>query len=67
MTESPVEPASMIVDPESHRIFLPDEGWLTTEAFWDIYYHHPERLPGDIDFDAVNRLGPMPPAPTEQD
>jgi hypothetical protein len=66
MTESSVESASMIVDTESRRIFLPNEGWLTAEAFWDIYYNHAERLPEGIDFDAVNRLGPTPPAPAHQ-
>jgi len=65
-TEAAVEPASMIVDVENRRIFLPDEGWLSAEAFWDFYYHHADRLPEDIDFDAVNRLGPMPPAPVAE-
>jgi len=65
-TEAAVEPASMIVDVENRRIFLPDEGWLSPEGFWDLYYHHADRLPGGIDFDAVNRLGPMPPAPAAE-
>jgi len=66
VTDAAVEPASMIVDLESHRIFLPDEGWLTAEAFWDLYYNHADRLPEGIDFDAVDRLGPMPPAPAAE-
>jgi hypothetical protein len=61
-----VESSSTIVDLEAHRIFLPSEGWLSADAFWDLYYKHPDRLPADIDFDAVNQLGPMPPAPTTQ-
>lgn len=62
--ETGVEPASMVVDLDAQRIFLPNDGWLTAAAFWDLYYSHAERLPEGIDFDAVNRLGPMPPAPT---
>lgn len=62
-TPQVVEPSSLIVDVETQRIFVPSEGWITADAFWDLYYTHPERLPGDIDFDAVNQLGPMPPAP----
>lgn len=61
-----IESSSTIVDLEAHRIFLPSEGWLTADAFWDLYYNHPDRLPAGIDFDAVNQLGPMPPAPTTQ-
>ena len=57
-----VEPSSMIVDLEARRVFLPGEGWLTEDAFWEIYHDHPEKLPGDIDFDALIELGyPDPP------
>ena len=61
---SQVEPSSVTVDLETQRIFLPTTGWLTADAFWDLYYNHPEQLPPGIDFDAVNQLGPMPPTPS---
>ena len=61
---SAVKPSSVVIDLEARRILLPNEGWLSPDAFWDLYYHHPERVPEGIDFAAINQLAPMPPAPT---
>ncbi len=57
-----VTPSSMTVDLEGHRVFLPNEGWLTEEEFWRIYYEEPQRLPGELDFGALHKLG-YPSAP----
>ena len=65
-TPARVTPSSMQVDLEGRRVFLPHEGWLTAEEFWRIYFDEPQRLPGDLDFEAVNQLRPMSPAPTAQ-
>ncbi len=52
-----VTPSSMQVDLEGRRVFLPNEGWLTEDEFWRIYYEEPQRLPAGLDFEALKRLG----------
>lgn len=52
-----VTPSSMQVDLEGRRVFLPEEGWLTEDEFWRLYYEEPQRLPDGLDFEALRRLG----------
>lgn len=52
----PAEPTKFTVDAEGRRVFLPGKGWLSSSAFWDIYYNRPEELPGDIDHQALHSL-----------
>jgi len=47
----------MRVDLEGRRVFLPNEGWLTADEFWRIYYEEPQRLPAGLDFEALIKLG----------
>lgn len=47
------EPSRFFVDAEGQRVFLPGVGWKTVDEFWEIYYHRPQDLPGDIDHDAL--------------
>jgi hypothetical protein len=47
----------MQVDLERRLVYLPSEGWLNEDDFWDIYYNQPEKLPGTMDFDALGKLG----------
>ena len=44
------------IDLAGKRVFLPGDGWITSSAFWDIYYHFPHKLPGDIDFGLLHEL-----------
>ena len=62
--DTKIQIGELCIDLEARRILLPNEGWLSPDAFWDLYYHHPERVPEGIDFAAINQLAPMPPAPT---
>ncbi len=52
----PAEPTKFTVDAEGRRVFLPEKGWLSSAAFWDIYYNRPGELPGDIDHQALHSL-----------
>jgi len=47
----------MQVDLDRRMVYLPDQGWLNEDEFWNIYYNEPDKLPGDIDFDALLDLG----------
>ncbi len=38
------------------RVFLPGEGWISAEAFQDIYHNHPQKLPAEMDFEQVHEL-----------
>ena len=51
-TDSPMQ-----VDFETRQIFLPDTGWLSEDEFWNIYYNDPAKLPGNVDFEALQQLG----------
>jgi len=47
----------VVVDLENRLVFLPSLGWLSEDAFWDIYFNDPQKLPGNIDFDEIHKLG----------
>jgi len=56
----------LIVDLETRQVYVPDVGWLSEADFWVLYHEEPEKLPGDIDFEALRELGypvsdPTPP------
>ena len=55
----PRNPDTFTVDLENRRVFLPKQGWLDAAAFWDIYYNHPQDLPGEIDHEALEPLRSM--------
>ena len=55
----PADPDVFTVDLENRRVFLPKQGWLDAAAFWDIYYNHPQDLPGEIDHEALEPLRSM--------
>jgi len=48
------------IDLEKHQVLISSEGWISIESFWDIYNNHPEKLPGDIDFDLLQKLKDLP-------
>jgi hypothetical protein len=52
------DPTAFAVDAELRRVFVPGTGWITAEAFWDIYYHRPDELPADLDHDALTAIRP---------
>lgn len=52
-----VAAAKMQVDFDRRMVYLPDQGWLSEDEFWNIYYNEPDKLPGEIDFDALVELG----------
>jgi len=47
----------VVVDLENRLVFLPSTGWLSEDAFWDIYFNEPQKLPDNIDFDEIHKLG----------
>jgi hypothetical protein len=50
-TSLPVKKVEKLeIDLEQRRVLVPGEGWLSAQAFWEIYYLSPQKLPGDIDF-----------------
>ena len=55
ISKSTAEPAvpDMIVNPETREVYLSTTGWLSEEAFWDIYYNDPTRLPSNLDWEAL--------------
>ncbi len=53
---SALPPEGFTIDRAGERVFLPGQGWLGYAAFWDLYYNHPERLPHDVDHQALHRL-----------
>ncbi len=53
---APSKPAGFIVDVAGDRVFLPGKGWLKAAEFWEIYYNHPQELPGNIDHQALQLL-----------
>jgi len=44
------------IDLDRQRVMVPGEGWLSAQAFWEIYYAEPQKLPGDIDFAALREF-----------
>lgn len=54
--EVPPAAEPFAVDLERRMVRLPDRGWVSSEEFWDIYYHRPQELPGDLDHEALAAL-----------
>ncbi len=57
--EAPIEikkVEKLEIDLEGQRVLLPGDGWISVPEFWDIYYNHPQKLPGDIDFAKLQQL-----------
>ena len=44
------------IDLEKKQVHIPGEGWIEAKEFWDIYYNQPQRLPGDIDFERLQKF-----------
>lgn len=44
------------IDLQGQRVLLPGDGWISAAEFWDIYYNHPQKLPGEIDFEMLQKL-----------
>jgi hypothetical protein len=56
-TPSASSPAPTLeVDLERGQVHVPGVGWLRADEFWDLYYNHPEKLPGDLDTAALAQL-----------
>lgn len=47
----------MLTDPASAMVYLPETGWLTQDQFWDVYFHHPDKLTVELDFPALTAMG----------
>ena len=44
------------IDVAGKRVRLPGEGWISAQAFWEIYYNQPQKLSGEIDFELLQAL-----------
>ena len=52
------EGETFAVDAERGMVRLPGRGWVSSEAFWELYHHRPEELPPDLDHGALAVLRP---------
>lgn len=50
------DPQVFTVDIEGKRVFFPEQGWMSAQDFWVIYYDQPEKLPADLDFERLESL-----------
>ncbi len=55
------DPQEMTVDLGKHRVFLPGQGWLSVQNFWELYYQTPEKLPDEMDFQLIEHLKELVP------
>lgn len=53
---SQIEVEKLEIDLAAKLVRLPGEGWISAQAFWEIYYNQPQKLPGEIDFELVQAL-----------
>jgi len=56
----PKKAEKLKIDLEKRQVFIPSNGWVSTEVFWEIYHNNPEKLPGDIDFNLLQQLKDLP-------
>ena len=49
-------PGEVALDETGERIFIPQMGWLPLHEFWELYQNQPERLPDDLDLEAVHEI-----------
>lgn len=53
------DPDTSVVDLDARRVYLPGTGWVSGDAFLDLYQNRPADLPDDIDLHAVHELASL--------
>jgi len=53
------DPDTSVVDLDARRVYLPGTGWVSGDAFLDLYLNRPADLPDDIDLHAVHELASL--------